>query len=57
MVIVELFDIIWFLVIWASWTGSSWTSPVWNGLRFWHILVIISSILNFFVKVTPLLTF
>lgn len=49
--IVQVFDVIWLIVVWTSWTGSDWASPVWNRLRFWHILVIITSIVNFVVKV------
>ena len=49
--IVQVFDVIWLIVVWSSWTGSDWESPVWSRLRFWHILVIITSIVNFVVKV------
>lgn len=51
LIIVQIFDIIWLIVVWNSWTGSNWSSAVWNRLRFWHVLVIILSIVNFFVKV------
>lgn len=47
----EVFDIIWFFVVWNSWTGKDWSSPVWRRLRFLHILVIILSFVNFFLKV------
>ncbi len=49
--IVILFDVIWLLVVWKSWTGRDWASPIWNRLRFWHILVIVLTIVNIFLKV------
>lgn len=44
-----MFDIIWFLVIWSSWTGH-YASKVWQSYRFWHIFVIITSLVNFVLK-------
>jgi hypothetical protein len=55
LIIVQVFDIIWFFVVWSSWTGKDWSSPVWKKLRFMHVLVIILSIVNFFVKVNRFL--
>jgi hypothetical protein len=48
-VIVQVFDVIWFLIIWSSWTGH-YSSKVWQSLRFWHIFVIITSLVNFVLK-------
>jgi hypothetical protein len=51
LILVQVFDVIWFIVIWASWTSSEISSPVWKGLRFWHIFVLITSLINFVIKV------
>lgn len=49
LIVVQVFDVIWFLVVWASWTGN-YSSAVWQKLRFWHIFVIITSMVNFVLK-------
>ena len=50
LAIVTIFDIIWLIIFWKSWTGSNWSSPIWNQLRFWHIFVIITTIVNMVLK-------
>ena len=50
MVIVTIFDLIWLFIVWKSWTGKDWASPIWNRLRFWHISVIITTIVNMILK-------
>ena len=50
LAIVTIFDIIWLIIFWKSWTGSNWSSPIWNQLRFWHIFVIITTIINMVLK-------
>ena len=47
---VSIFDILWVIIFWSSWTGSNWASPIWNQLRFWHIFVMITSIINIVLK-------
>ena len=51
MVIVTIFDLVWLFIVWRSWTGKDWASPIWNRLRFWHITVIITTIVNMILKV------
>lgn len=53
LIIVQIFDVIWILVIWTSWTGN-YASPVWKSLRFWHIFVIITSMVNWVFKFVAL---
>lgn len=51
LTIVTIFDIIWLCIIWKSWTGTNWASPIWNRLRYWHITVIILTIINMILKI------
>ena len=51
MVIVTIFDLVWLFIVWKSWTGKDWASPIWNRLRFWHITVIITTIVNMVLKI------
>ena len=53
--IVTVFDIIWLMIFWNSWTGSNWSSTIWNQLRFWHISVIITTIVNMVLKCVAIL--
>ena len=55
LAIVTIFDIVWLIVFWRSWTGANYSSPVWNQLRFWHIFVIITSIINMVLKCIAIL--
>lgn len=55
LIIVTIFDIVWLIIFWKSWTGSNWSSPIWNQLRFWHIFVIITTIINMVLKVIAIL--
>ena len=55
LAIVTVFDIVWLIIFWRSWTGSNWSSPIWNQLRFWHIFVIITTIINMVLKVIAIL--
>lgn len=55
LIIVTIFDIVWLIIFWKSWTGSNWSSPIWNQLRFWHIFVIITTIINMVLKVVAIL--
>ena len=55
LAIVTLFDIVWLIIFWRSWTGSNWSSPIWNQLRFWHIFVIVTTIVNMVLKVIAIL--
>ena len=48
---VTLFDILWLIIFWHSWTGENWASAIWNQLRFWHVFVVITSIVNMVLKV------
>ena len=50
LIVVTLFDIAWLIIVWKSWTGKDWASPIWNRLRFWHITVIITTIVNMVLK-------
>ena len=50
MIVVTIFDIVWLIIVWKSWTGTNWASPIWNRLRFWHITVIILTIINIVLK-------
>ena len=47
---VTIFDIIWLIIVWKSWTGKDWASPIWNRLRFWHLSVIVMTIVNIVLK-------
>ena len=51
MAVVIIFDIVWLIIVWRSWTGTNWASPIWNRLRFWHITVIILTIVNIVLKI------
>ena len=55
LAIVTIFDIVWLIIFWRSWTGSNWSSPIWNQLRFWHIFVIITTVVNMVLKVIAIL--
>ena len=55
LAIVTIFDIVWLIIFWKSWTGSNWSSPIWNQLRFWHIFVIITTIVNMVLKVIAII--
>ncbi len=50
LAVVTIFDIVWLIIFWHSWTGSNWASPIWNQLRFWHVFVIITTIVNLVLK-------
>lgn len=52
MIVVTIFDIIWLIIVWKSWTGTNWASPIWNRLRFWHITVLILTIINMLLKIS-----
>ena len=51
MTVVTIFDIVWLIIVWRSWTGTNWASPIWNRLRFWHITVLILTIVNILLKI------
>ena len=51
MMLVTLFDILWLIIVWKSWTAENSASPIWNRLRFWHIFIISTTILNMLLKV------
>ena len=55
LAIVTIFDIVWLIIFWKSWTGTNFSSPIWNQLRFWHIFVIITSIINMVLKCIAIL--
>jgi hypothetical protein len=50
---VQIFDVVWILIVWSSWTGS-YASPVWRSLKFWHIFVLITSMVNWVLKFAAL---
>lgn len=51
MVLVTLFDIFWLIIVWKSWTASNSASPIWNRLRFWHIFIITTTLVNMVLKI------
>lgn len=51
MILVTLFDIFWLIIVWKSWTADNSASPIWNRLRFWHIFIITTTIVNMVLKV------
>ena len=55
LTIVTIFDIIWLIIFWKSWTGDKWSSPIWNQLRFWHIFVLITTVINMVLKCVAIL--
>ena len=55
LAIVTIFDIIWLIIFWKSWTGTNWSSQIWNQLRFWHVFVIVTTIVNMVLKCIAIL--
>ena len=55
LMVVTIFDIVWLIIVWKSWTGTNWASDVWKRLRFWHISVIIGTIINMVLKLVAML--